>query len=120
VEVVTETPVVSLAGDRKASTTKTCKQSASEKDFLKLRKNMAAETNDEAMITEAKKQFKSRCFTTEQIRNLSSLFLTNAAKYQFFDASYLHVSDSENFSSLGAELKDEYYSNRFKALIGNQ
>ena len=96
----------------------TCKESASEKDFMKLRKNMAGEETDEAMIDEAKKVYKNKCFTVEQLRYLSTLFLTSAAKYQFFDASYNHVSDKQNFASLQNELKDEYYLKRFKALVG--
>lgn len=96
----------------------TCKSTATEKDFLKLRKRMAAEETDEAMIDEAKKDFKNKCYTVEQIRYLSTLFLTSAAKYQFFDAAYEHVSDKGSFASLGAEIKDEYYAKRFKALIG--
>jgi hypothetical protein len=95
-----------------------CKASASDKDFMKLRKNMAAKENDEAMIDEAKKIFKNKCFSVEQVRYLSTLFLTSAAKYQFFDASFKHVSDKENFSSLQQEIKDEYYLKRFKALAG--
>jgi hypothetical protein len=101
-----------------ASPNSACKSEASEKDFHKLRKNMASETNDEEMIDVAKKSFKSKCYSTEQIRYLSTLFLTSAAKYQFFDASYNHVSDKTNFSSLQSEIKDEYYLKRFKALIG--
>ena len=96
----------------------TCKGEASDKDFLKLRKNMAAKDNDEAMINEAKKLFKTKCLSVEQIRYLSSLFLTSAAKYQFFDAAYKYVSDKNNFVSLQTEIKDEYYLKRFKALIG--
>ena len=95
-----------------------CKTNASDNDFFKLRKNMAAESTDEAMVAEAKKFFKSKCFTTEQIKNLGALFLTSAGKYQFFDAAYLHVADQENFSSLESEIRDDYYIKRFKALIG--
>lgn len=95
-----------------------CKAIASDNDFLKLRKNMAAKNTDEAMVAEAKKMFKSRCFTTEQVKNLSALFLTSAGKYQFFDAAYFHVSDQENFAALKSEIKDDYYLKRFNALIG--
>jgi hypothetical protein len=96
-----------------------CKAIASNNDFFKLRKNMASETTDEGMVDEAKKIFRSKCFSTEQIKNLGALFLTSAGKYQFFDAAYLHVSDQEKFSSLEAEIKDDYYLKRFKALIGD-
>ena len=80
---------------------------------------MASKTSDEAMVSEAKKVFKNKCFTTEQIKNLSSLFLSSAGKYQFFNAAYLHVSDKEKFSSLESEIIDEYYLKRFKALTGD-
>ena len=69
------------------------------------------------MIAEAKKVFKTKCFSTLQIKNLSALFLTDESKYKFFDAAYQYVSDLENFSTLQSELKDEYFINRFKAMI---
>lgn len=95
-----------------------CKTTASDNDFFRLRKNMAAKESDEAMVEEAKKQFKSKCFSTEQIKNLSPLFLTSAGKYLFFDAAYMHVSDRDQFTTLQTQIKDEYYVKRFKALIG--
>jgi len=101
-----------------ATATSLCKSTATGNDFFKLRKNMASKTTDEAMVAEAKKIFKAKCFTTEQIKNLSGLFLTSAGKYQFFDAAYLHVTDREKFYTLESELKDDYYLKRFKALIG--
>jgi hypothetical protein len=102
----------------KVLTAANCKALASDNDFFKLRKNMAGKQTDEGMVDEAKKVFKNKCFSTEQIRNLSALFLTSAGKYQFFDAAYLHVSDKENFSLLQSEIKDDYYLKRFKAMLG--
>ncbi|HYM94603.1 MAG TPA: DUF4476 domain-containing protein [Chitinophagaceae bacterium] len=96
-----------------------CQAVASHSDFYILRKNMAAETSDDDMIDDAKKYFKTKCFTTSQIKNLSALFLNSDGKYKFFDAAYLYVSDAENFGSLQSELKDEYYINRFKAMLRN-
>lgn len=96
-----------------------CTSIATNKDFFKLRKNMAARQSDETMVDEAKKYFRNRCFTTEQIKNLSTLFLTSAGKYQFFDAAYLHVTDQDQFAALQSEIKDEYYIKRFKALVGD-
>ena len=95
----------------------TCPSIADQDDFLKLRKKMAGESSDDNMIAEAKKIFKTKCFTTVQIRNCSTLFLNDNGKYNFFDAAYSYVSDIENFSSLLAEIKDEYYQNRFKAML---
>jgi Domain of unknown function (DUF4476) len=94
-----------------------CKNFASDEDFLKLRKKMAAEDSDDNMVDVAKKVFRSRCFTTEQIKNLSVLFLKDEGKYKFFDAAYPFVSDSYNFGTLEAQLADTYFISRFKAMI---
>ena len=94
-----------------------CKALASEDDFLKLRKKMAAANNEEMMINIAKKMFKSKCFTTEQVKNLGTLFLKDEKRYGFFDAAYPFVSDSQNFPILESQLTDGYYINRFKVMI---
>jgi hypothetical protein len=96
-----------------------CPSTAVESDFFKLRKKMAAETNDYDMIDEARKVFKTKCFSVVQVKNLSALFLTDLGKYMFFDAFYTYVSDPENFTVLEAELKDQYYINRFRSMLRN-
>jgi len=107
----------SVLGSSKSLLANHCKEGATEDDFYKLRKKMAAVTTDETMISEARKYFKGKCFTTGQLKNLSSLFLNDAGKYKFFDEAYLYTSDVENFSSLQSELKEDYYINRFKAML---
>lgn len=94
-----------------------CKSFATEEDFLKLRKKMVAENDDEDMIRLAKKYFKTKCFTTEQIKNLSVLFLKDEGKYMFFDAAYAFVSDSDQYFTLEKQLTDNYYITRFRAMI---
>jgi hypothetical protein len=98
---------------------KSCEIVADDNDFLKLRRKMAGRTNDDGMIEEAKKYFKTKCFTTEQTRNLSTMFLSNAGKVNFFEAAYPTTSDKVNFPSLQSELKDEFYINRFQAILQN-
>ena len=94
-----------------------CKEQANDKDFLKLRKKMAAQYSEENMVVIAMKDFGKRCYTTEQISNLMVLFLTDKGRYSFLDAAYPFVSDSGNFPQLISRLTDEYYINRFKAMI---
>ncbi|MCW3091872.1 MAG: hypothetical protein JWP81_2941 [Ferruginibacter sp.] len=94
-----------------------CKNFASEEDFLKLRKKMVANNTDDDMISLAKKMFKSKCFTVEQVKNLSVLFLKDAGKYAFFDMAYPFVSDSHNFSTLQNQLSEPYYISRFQVMI---
>ncbi len=77
----------------------------------------AGENNNDDMLKEAKKGFKSRCFSTEQIKNLSYLFLNDEGKYQFFDAAYAFSSDSDQYYKLQSQLSDPYYVSRFKAMI---
>ena len=78
---------------------------------------MAAENNEDDMIKAAKKVFKSKCFTTKDIKNLSTLFLNDEGKYNFFDAAYTYISDSDIFYTLENQLTNEYYLKRFKAMI---
>ncbi|HZF66338.1 MAG TPA: DUF4476 domain-containing protein [Chitinophagaceae bacterium] len=94
-----------------------CSSAANDDDFFKLRRDMAAKKTDDDMIVQARKYFRSKCFRTEQIKYLSNLLLSDAGKYNFFDAAYNHVSDQQKFQTLETELKDDYYKNRFKALV---
>jgi hypothetical protein len=94
-----------------------CKSFADNEDFLRLRKRMASEDNNEDMIKAAKKSFKSKCFSTAQIKDLSYLFFTDEGKYMFFDASYAHTSDSDQYYTLEEQLKDSYYRSRFEAMV---
>jgi len=94
-----------------------CKAFATNEDFLKLRKKMAAENDMDNMLRTARKYFRSKCFSTEQIKDLSYLFLTNEGKYKFFDAAYPFTSDSDQYDILESQLTDEYYLTRFRAMI---
>ncbi|MEP6949372.1 MAG: DUF4476 domain-containing protein [Ginsengibacter sp.] len=100
-----------------SATNSDCKAFAANEDFLKLRKKMASENSDDNMIKIAKKAFHTKCFSTEQIKNLSFLFLTNGGKYMFFDLAYPFASDADQYGTLEPQLTDSYYINRFKAMI---
>ena len=104
-------PIVSFNSD--------CKVMADDNAFLKLRKKMAASSSDDAMLEAAKKTFKNTCFSVEQVKNLSALFLNDTGKYNFFDASYPRIYDSQNFGTLQSLLTDQYYISRFKAMLRN-
>lgn len=118
-ESTTMPPPVDTIINVKTPAASRCGEIAAEADFYKLRKQMAAVESDDEMIAEAKKYFKEKCFATSQIKNLSTLFLTDEGKYKFFDAAYNFATDAGNFPSLQSELKDEYYINRFRAMLRN-
>lgn len=94
-----------------------CRDFASENDLDKLRVQMLKQDNDDDRIMVARKVFRSKCFTTRQVRALSELFSKDEGRYNFFDAAYPFVSDSGNFKTLVEYLSDPYYLNRFKAMI---
>ncbi len=109
---------IELANKGGLSFNSDCKQNATDADFLKIRKRMAAASNDDKMIQVASKMLlNSKCLTTEQVKNLSLLFLDDGGKYNFFDKVYPHVSDTQNFATLQQQLADPYYINRFKAMV---
>ncbi len=99
------------------STNATCKSIAGEDDFLKLRRAMASESNDDSMIAQASKAFKAKCYTTAHIKYLSGMFLSNAGKYNFYAAAYPFIADREHFASLASEIKDGAYRDKFNALV---
>ncbi|HMR83439.1 MAG TPA: DUF4476 domain-containing protein [Niabella sp.] len=99
------------------TTNAACKSVADEEDFLKLRRTMATQVNDDSMIAEAQKAFKAKCYTTAQVKYLSSMFLSNAGKYNFYAAAYPHVADKENFASLESEIKNQGYKDKFNSLL---
>jgi hypothetical protein len=94
-----------------------CRSLATEGDFLKLRKRIAGENDEDGMVTIAKKEFKRNCYSVEQLKNLSYLFLSNTGKYALFDAAYPFTSDTHNFPQLKNLLTDEYFIGRFNAMI---
>jgi hypothetical protein len=94
-----------------------CKGLANNDDFLKLRKKMAAQSSAEAMTQTAKKAFKLKCYTVEQVKNLGNLFLNDQNRYAFFEAIYTSTFDQGNFGVLQSQLLDNYYKQRLSALI---
>lgn len=119
--VSNNTPVVKEETTKPgAVTNKNCLGVASDDDFFKLRKQMVAEDNTDEMVLIAKKFMRTKCFSTQQIKNLCGLFLTDADRYQFMDAAYNYVHDRDNFPVLQTQLVDPYFVNRFKAMISQK
>lgn len=93
---------------------------ATEEDFLALRRTMVVQENEDDMVYVARKQFREMAFTTEQVKKLGALFLKEESLLRFLEAAYPFVADPNNFEVLGELLKDNYYKNRFKALLGKK
>jgi hypothetical protein len=94
-----------------------CKQVASETDLARLQRKIAAWKDVDQQMAVAKKAFQAKCYSTEQVKSLSSLFNSDETKYHFFDIVNLRVSDPANFHTLESLLSDPYYITRFKAML---
>jgi hypothetical protein len=90
---------------------------ATEYDVDKLRVKMVSEATADDRILAARKVFRTKCFTSRQIRALTELFINDEGKYKFLDAAYPFVSDSEGFRKLVEVLSEDYYVKRFNAMI---
>jgi hypothetical protein len=95
-----------------------CHNFATDYDVDKLRVKMLESAKDDDRILAARKVFKTKCFGTRQIRALSEVFTTDAAKFKFLEAAYPFVSD-DHFGELSNLLADPVYSGRFRAMTGH-
>lgn len=116
-KVPEKTEVQPSATETKQVPNSNCNAIAGEDDFVKLRRKMAMQSKEENMVNEARKAFKTRCFTVAQLKNLSVLFLTDEWRYRFYDAALPFVTDFPNFRSLEETIQDTYYKKRFQALL---
>jgi len=91
-----------------------CPVRASEEDFFNLRKEMAGEIREEAMVDRARKAFAGKCFTAEQARNLGNLFLNEEKKLDFFQSVIDRLSDPNNAAGWEAEFRREETRQKFR------
>jgi len=96
-----------------------CTVLASTEDFYKTRLDMAASTTDAAMIEAAKKMFKTKCFTVDQVKNLGVLFLSEQSRLKFFAAMKIGIADPQNFSSLVSQFTQPDVIAQFGAILKN-
>lgn len=94
-----------------------CKKIADDNDFIKLRTKMAGEKSNEEMISVAVKEFRKRCFTSEQVKNLSVLITGDDGKYRFYEVAYPYTYDTNNYSMLESQLTESYFISKFKTLV---
>ncbi len=96
-----------------------CKKTATQDDFIGLRKKMAEKKNGKEMISMASRQFLKTCYTSEHIRDLGLLFTSDEERYRFFVAAFPYVADTHNFGLLENQITDNYYKSRFKTMLSH-
>ena len=93
-----------------------CSANAEEKDFIKLRRKMTQEDNEEKMIEVAEKSFKDKCYSTDQIRYLAVLFINEDNRLAFIRMSVNYISDLSMFGTLQQLFNTDKNINSFKEI----
>jgi hypothetical protein len=93
-----------------------CSASAEEKDFIKLRRKMTQEDNEEKMIEVAEKSFKDKCYSTDQVRYLAVLFINEDNRLAFIRMSVNYISDLSMFGTLQQLFNTDKNINSFKEI----
>jgi hypothetical protein len=96
-----------------------CRNFASERDLDKLRIKILSEKKDSDKLEVVRKEYRTKCYTSRQIKALSELFYLDPVRFEFLSASYPFVSDSENFRQLSSLLRDPVYVEKFEGLFKN-
>jgi hypothetical protein len=94
-----------------------CKKMATDEDLSKWKKKMISADGDKGMLQVIKKAMSGKCVTTDQVKELGGLFLSDEGRYNFFDEAYLYTYDFGKYPSLENQLFDSYYKKRFKAIL---
>lgn len=100
-------------------TTRTdCRKMAAEKDIASLRKKMLGGAEDDDLMVEyARREFKQKCYSTDQVRELSFMFTNDQGRYKLLDAAYAYVYDPDAYPALESILSDTYFIKRFRAML---
>ena len=98
-------------------TNSNCLKMLSSYDADRLKKKIISLHSQDDILAAVKKSLRDKCITTDQVEDLSNLFLSDENRYNFYDAVYPNVSDYFNYPQLQSTLIDTYYKNRFKALL---
>ena len=96
-----------------------CRNFATDYDVDRLRVKMLEGSKEDERLQAAKRVFKTKCFTTRQIKALSEVFTTDAEKFRFFESAYPFVSD-DRFRDLTDLLADPVYNGKFRVMTGQQ
>jgi hypothetical protein len=94
-----------------------CRNYASDEDADRLKGRLLATLGEDARIAAAKKVFKLKCFSTNQLKGISEIFGSEGTKYKFLETAYPFVSD-DGFRELVTIFTDPVYIAKFKTLTG--
>lgn len=95
-----------------------CRNLVSVSELGVLRRRMEAAPDEDAKVAVATREFKAKCFTTEQVRSLLVVFTREEGRYKLIGAAYPYIYDPGNYDQFLPILKDPYFIHRFRKLTG--
>ncbi len=94
-----------------------CISNASDDNLMNLFALMAKEKDDDEKITIAKKDFKKRCYSTEQVGKLLGAMFSDKLKYDLLYAAYPYINNTDQYYTLAKKIEDSYYINLFNNML---
>jgi hypothetical protein len=94
-----------------------CKTMLEDSELEKVKRKVVSQQSIDAMVAVIKKAIYQKCITTQQVKTLSGLFLSDEGRYTLFDAVYEQVYDYGLYPSLEKQIIDPYFKKRFQAMI---
>ncbi|HXD78080.1 MAG TPA: hypothetical protein VN616_09755 [Puia sp.] len=94
-----------------------CHAFATDYDVDKLRVKMLDAASDADRVAAAHKVFKTKCFSSKQLRALSEVFTSEAGKFQFLQSAYPFDFDDQ-FPDLVDLFADPVYAGKFRTMTG--
>ncbi len=94
-----------------------CNKMFSSSDADKLKRKIISAGKQDEILNAVRKSLHGKCITTDQVKDLGNLFLSDENRYGFYDVAYPFVYDFGNYGQLQNTLIDTYFKNRFKALL---
>jgi hypothetical protein len=114
---VAEEPKQEVAAKGPAPNRQDCKEMATEKDMLNLRKKVLRQKTEEEMLNLTMKDIRSKCYSADMLQNTSYVFVSDKMRYSLLEQAYPYVYDPANYSKLERLLTTDEYINRFRDLI---
>jgi hypothetical protein len=90
-----------------------CDQAATESDTEALRLAILKANSEQEKIAVAAEAFAIKCFSVSQVRFLTSLLVSDKAKFGLMDAAHMHIVDRDHFPELVDMLTDKNFQRKF-------
>ena len=90
-----------------------CEQLASVEDLESARSAILIANSEKDKMAVASAAFNQKCFSVLQLRLLTSLFVSDKARYRLMETARGHIADKEHFRELADMYTDKNFQKKF-------